>query len=152
MLSLFWKRTAKCLSLPGLKKKKSAWQVPMAPLPSSEVSSGKRQEGWHRTYFLQAFYFRGTCLLRSFSILPNDVIPNCHLVYLEHTALQINMLFNRGSRQRVILLAKCLRYIKWHWLRDGDEERSELSAIGVERARAGEGRNCAVVSVCFKKL
>lgn len=105
MLSLFCKLTAKCISLLGKKKKKKPWQVPMASLSSTQASSRRWQEGWHKTCFLQASYLRGTWLLRSLSILPNDVIAGCHLVYLECAASQINMLFNCRSRYRVILPA-----------------------------------------------
>lgn len=116
--------------------------MPMAPLSPSHVAGRQRQEeAWHKAYFLQACDLRGTHLLRSFSVLSKDVTPNCHLVYSAHTVLQINMVFNRGSRYRVSLLAKCPWYIKWHWLQDGDEERSELSAICVEWAVAGGEKN-----------
>lgn len=125
--------------------------MPIAPLSSSEVSRGRRQEDWHKTYFLQAYYFRGTCLLRSFSVLPNDLIPNCHLVYLEPPVLQINMLFNCGSRQRVILLGKCPRYSKWHRLQDRDEGISELSAICMEWAIAGEEKKNVPWYQCILK-
>lgn len=87
------------------KEKKKSWQVPMASLSSTWASSRRWQEGWHRTCFLQASYLRGTWLLRSLSILPNDVVANCHLVYLESSVSQINMLFNCRSRYRVVLLA-----------------------------------------------
>lgn len=87
------------------KGKKKSWQVPMASLSSTWASSRRWQEGWHKTCFLQAYYLGGTWLLRSLSILPDDVIPDCHLVYSERAVLQTNTLFNCRSRYRAILRA-----------------------------------------------
>lgn len=57
--------------------------MPMASLSCTRVSGRRWQEGWHKTCFLQAYYLGGTWLLRSLSILPDDVIPGCHLLSLE---------------------------------------------------------------------
>lgn len=78
-------------------KKKKPWQVPMASLSSRRVSGRRWQEGWHRTCFLQAYYLGGTWLLRSFSVLPDDVIPGCHLLYLERCCSQALLSCGQGA-------------------------------------------------------
>lgn len=136
MLSLFCKLTAKCISLLGKKKKKKSWQVPMASLSSTWVSSGRWQKGWHKTCFLQASYLRGTWLLRSLSILPNDVIAGCHLVYLECAVSQINTLFNCRSRYGVSLPANA--WDTSHGTDLGGRQREIKVVTNMVHAKGGE--------------
>lgn len=147
MLSLFCKLTAKCISLLGKKKKKNSWQVPMASLSSTRASRGRWQEGWHKTCFLQASYLRGTWLLRSLSIFPNDVIADCHLVYLECAVSQINTLFNCRSRYGVILPATA-RYIHQMALTWGGRWREIKVVTSMVHAKGAE----RLTTLYFKRL
>lgn len=63
--------------------------------PKFPVKEGKRVG---TSMLSSSLLLQGYLPLKKLFSPSNDVIPNCHLVYLELTVVQINLLFNWGSK------------------------------------------------------